>query len=93
MQAIVTKFLPCTNTRGSRIKAWCDRGSITVSYDHGLSDDDTHKAAAQALCRKFADEDLKQYGTPIESNPWMRPMVNGGLPNGVGAHEVFVFQS
>lgn len=93
MQAIVTKFLPRTNTRGSRIKAWCARGSIIVSYNHGLSGDDAHRAAALALCRKFAAEDLKQYGTPIEGNPWMRPMVNGGLPKGVGAHEVFVFKT
>lgn len=30
MQAIVTKYLPATSTRPSRIKAWCDRGSITI---------------------------------------------------------------
>lgn len=92
MQAIAVKFLPCTNFRGSRMKAWCERGSITVSYDHGLSHGDLGLAAARALCEKFAKEDAKEYGTPIAENPWMRPLVGGGLPNGCGgATECFVF--
>jgi len=92
MQAIVTKYIPATNTKPARIKAWCERGSITISYNDGtLGDGDRSLAACRALCRKFADEDLKQYGTPIESNPWMRPVVQGGLPKGVNAGDVFVF--
>ena len=37
MQAITTRYLPCTNCRGSRIKAECERGSITVSWDDSLN--------------------------------------------------------
>lgn len=31
-QAIQTKYLPATSFKGSRIKAWCERGSITIDY-------------------------------------------------------------
>lgn len=30
MQAIITKYIPATNTRGTRIKATCSPGSITI---------------------------------------------------------------
>ena len=49
MQAIQTKFLPCTNFRGSRVKAWCEAGSVTVSWDYALSVEENHTKAAQAL--------------------------------------------
>lgn len=52
-QAIETKYLPATNTRGSRIKATAWVGSITVPYDYGLNADDNHKAAADALIAKY----------------------------------------
>ena len=86
MQAIHTKYIPATNHRGSRIKATCERGSITISHDTGLSDDDSHKLAAAMLQKRFAAEDHKQYGTPHAENPWMRPTVMGGLPGGGNAH-------
>jgi len=55
---IQTKFLPATNTRGSRIKATLSRTSewtktTTVSFDHALSAEENHRAAMQALCRKL----------------------------------------
>jgi hypothetical protein len=55
MQAIITKFLGPTNTKGSRIKAtsWVD--SVTVSYNHALNVLDNHRAAADALCAKRGD--------------------------------------
>jgi hypothetical protein len=53
MQAIKTYFLPCTNYRGSRIKAIAEAGSVTLSYDHGLNSDDNHIKAREALCAKF----------------------------------------
>lgn len=39
MQAIKTKYLPATNTKPSRIKAECEAGSITISYDYRLNSD------------------------------------------------------
>ena len=81
--------MPATNTRDGRIKAKCERGAISIPYPHELSGDDCHVAAAQALVEKFAAEDLKEYGTPIIQNPWMRERVAGGLPGGTVAH-VFI---
>lgn len=53
MQAIITKYLGPTNSRGSRIKATAWVGSVTVSYDHALDSVDNHRAAAMALADKF----------------------------------------
>lgn len=84
MQAIVTKFLPATNIRGSRIKASCERGSITISYPDELSGDACHRAAVDALIAKFVKEDEKRYGTNV--NPWQRPYVTGEIPGNLTVH-------
>jgi hypothetical protein len=52
-QAIETKYVKATNTRGSRIKATAWGGSITVGYDYALDTDGAHKAAADALIAKM----------------------------------------
>jgi hypothetical protein len=52
-QAIETKYLGPTNTRGSRIKASCQAGSITLDYDDALDSDDNHDFAAIALLKKL----------------------------------------
>lgn len=88
-QAIVTKRLPATNTRGSRIRAWCDRGSLTVSWDFGLESDKNHRAAAQALVDKFVKEDVAKYGT--HTNPWARPFIQGTMPHKCPFNYCFVF--
>lgn len=93
MQAIETKLIPATNTKPTRIKASCDRGSIIVSADSLSGDqmngsESTHVRAADLLVRKFAAQDLKEYGTPIDKNPWMFRRVTGGTKEGY-AH-VFV---
>ena len=49
MQAIQTKYIAPTNHRGSRIKAWCDAGSKTISYPYGLNVDLAHYDAALQL--------------------------------------------
>jgi hypothetical protein len=53
-QAIETKFLGPTNSRGSRVKAYAQAGSVTVSWDHALDAFENHKAAALALAAKYA---------------------------------------
>jgi len=53
MQAITTKYIGPSNTKGSRIKATCDAGSITIPYPHELSGEEAHAQAAMALCRKL----------------------------------------
>jgi hypothetical protein len=53
MIAIQTKYLPATNTRGSRIKAWTDSGfSVTISCPHELSYELCHFEAVKALVAK-----------------------------------------
>lgn len=90
MQAIQTKFLPATNNRGSRIKASCDRGSITIPYPHELSGDECHREAVRQLLKRFVAEDVKEYGAAAgEGNPWSREFVTGSIPDGTYVH-VFV---
>ncbi len=67
MQAIATKYLPATNTRGSRIKATCKGGSVTIGYPHELpTGEPCHRAAANALCHKMG---------------WTGSLVSGGVGN------------
>lgn len=51
MQSILTKYMPATNTKPSRIKAWTSGGAKTIvrSYQHELSTDDEHMRVAQEL--------------------------------------------
>jgi hypothetical protein len=54
MQAIQTKYLGVTNTKGSRIKATCAAGSITIPYPHELGQGQpAHRKAAEALVAKL----------------------------------------
>lgn len=53
MQAIQTKYISATSTKGSRVKAWCEAGSITVPYEYAHSESDMHYAAAQKLLVKL----------------------------------------
>lgn len=86
MQAILTRYYGPTNTKGSSIKASCERGSILVPYPHECNEGhDAHRFAAQALLDKFVAEDRKNYG-PDSKPAWGRPFVSGGLPNGDWAH-------
>jgi len=80
-QAILSKYLPATSTRGSRIKAYCERGSVTIPYPYELSGAACHRKAVDALLAKFRDED----GVYCS---WSRPYVTGGTADGY-AH-VFV---
>ena len=70
MQAIKTKYFGPTNVSGSRIKASCARGSITIPYPHELSGAEVHREAVRRLLDKFAREDVKQYGSKYEDAHW-----------------------
>jgi hypothetical protein len=50
-QAIVTKFIPHTNTHGARISAKCAATRIFVPYYYGNKD--PHAIAADTLARKL----------------------------------------
>lgn len=68
MKAITTKYLPSTNTKGSRIKAYDEDGnSVIISYPYGLSTPAAHHEAAIALCEKMQ---------------WSKNIVGGGTTKG-----------
>lgn len=69
MQAITTKFLSATNHKGARVKATCQAGSLTVSWDHALNMDENYDAAARALATKLG---------------WAGEWARGWLPARVG---------
>jgi len=77
-QAIVTKFFGPSNVRGSRVKAMCDAGSLTLSWDHSLGVEGNHRRAAEALRDKLG-WDEPHYGR----------LHMGGLP---GSGYAFVFE-
>lgn len=54
MQAIQVKYLGATNTKGARIKATCEGGSLTESRDYSL--DSTEQA--ERLAYELANEKL-----------------------------------
>ena len=90
MQSIITKYIGATNTKGSRIKATAERGSIVVPYPYEINSGEVHAYAAQKLCELFASQDLDQYGTPVTRNPWSRSFVSGSMPGNKGECHVFV---
>jgi hypothetical protein len=65
LQAITTKFIGPTNTKGSRIKATCQAASLTVNSDYALSIEQNHAAAAKALADKMG---------------WRGDWYQGGIP-------------
>ena len=66
-QAIITKSLPFTNTKPTRVKATAQAGSIILSWDHGLNAEQNHALAAWALCEKY---------------DWKGTYCGGAMPNG-----------
>ena len=74
-QAIVTRYVCPTNTKPSRIRAKCDRASITISMPLEVSGADAHAVAVRELLAKFAEED----GTD-SSWPSFDRWVCGGMP-------------
>lgn len=66
MKAIWTKYIPCTNFRGSRIKAEAEGVSVTVPSASELNAERAHDEAALALVRKMG---------------WPGTLVRGGRPD------------
>ncbi len=90
-QAIITKYLGATNSRGSRIRASCARGeSLFFPYPHELEGEEVHRAAVHALVEKFAVEDevrvLRALDERCRVFPWKRPFVTGQLASGEYVH-------
>ena len=75
MIAIHTKYLPATNTKSSRIKAYTWGGlTVTISYTHALSYEMVHFEAAKALVAKHdLDWDLSdmRYGDSADGKGYV----------------------
>ena len=76
-QAIATKYLGPTNTRGGRIKATAWAGSITIGYNHALDTQDNHRAAANALIAKMDWRGLYAQGGNIKGDGYYFVNVEG----------------
>ena len=79
MQAIICKYFGPTNVKGSRIKAQCEAGSITIDYPHELSGQAVYRKAAEALVVKLGWTESCYGG-----------LLGGQLPSG---DYVFVFNN
>lgn len=84
MQAIISKYICPTNFHGARIKAKCERGSITLSWPYELNQEAAHVWAKGQLIARFLREDAERYGT--KRNPWADPTVCGQIPSGEYVH-------
>lgn len=78
-QAIETRGIGASNTRGSRIKATAWAGSITVPYDYELSEPQNHAAAALALIAKLEWEGQFAQGGNAKGNGYYFVNVKGAL--------------
>lgn len=80
-QAIETKFLGPTNNRGARIVARAQAGRVTVVWDHGLSIDDNHSAAARAYAVKMGWEGEWHGGGKVDGtgNVYVRVTTREGV--------------
>ena len=73
MKAILTKVIPCTNTKPTRVKAYTEGGnSIMVSWSECEGNGDrtqgqSHLYAARKLCDKMK---------------WAGELLGGGTPEG-----------
>jgi hypothetical protein len=47
--AVRTKYLPASNHRGSRVKATCQAGSVTIPFSHDTDITSAHFEAVKAL--------------------------------------------
>lgn len=52
-QGYITQYLGPTNFRGSRVKASCFAGSLTVGWDDTLNVEENHYRAVKALQKKL----------------------------------------
>ena len=52
-QAITTKYIGATDTKGARVKATNGYDSVTIPYASDLEPGEAHRKAARAFCDKF----------------------------------------
>ncbi len=77
-QAIVTKFIAPTNSRGARIKVSSWQGNKFYSYDYAAND--AHKAAFELWLKEKNEQMAKDY----EVENWFSLAAEGSNPDGTG---------
>jgi hypothetical protein len=53
MQTIITKYHGPTNTKGARITAKSNAGTVSIGYPHEMNEREAHCEAACALMKKL----------------------------------------
>lgn len=76
-QAIETRYLGATNTKGGRIKATAWAGSVIVPYDHALDVQDNHRAAQLALRHKLGWQGKFAQGGNVKGDGYVFVNVEG----------------
>lgn len=89
-QAITTRYMCPTNTKGSRYKASCEAGTITIPADDSLDRDGNHLAACAALKAKISKANAAKYGTEPKHDVWSRKTIAGSIDGGRTVAHVFV---
>jgi len=89
MKTIQVKYLGPTNHRDTRYKAWAEGwGSVTVSRDYSLSDEQNERLAADKLLEKvYDDKNINPYKFKSEITDFA---YSNHLPNG---DAVFILQN
>ncbi len=81
MQAVITKFLGPTNTRGARIKVTSWLGSSTYSYDYEAAL--PHEEAFIQWLAETNKRMAKKYDC-VGDEPWFKAVAKGNSPDGTG---------
>ena len=89
MKTIQVKYLGPTDYRNTRYKAWAEGwGSVTVSRDYSLTDEQNERLAAEKLLEKvYDDKDINPYKFKSEITDFA---YSNHLPNG---DAVFILQN
>lgn len=76
MQAIITKYIPATNTKPSRIKASCEQMEIAETFHNieGDNDGERHRKVCDMLCARM--------DARVGTKRWSRPKASGQIPSG-----------
>lgn len=82
MKAIQSKYLPASETKNARVKAWVENNRVILSWDSGSEVVDNHGAAVKALVIEMKWSGHLVGGTlPDESMAWV--FVDGSFTVGV----------
>jgi hypothetical protein len=75
MQAIVTKYIGPSNTKGARIQARMGDVRVSVPYPHELSGAAGHFEAVKALCEKLGYKD-REFVSAFSNDGYVFIMTN-----------------